>query len=88
MTDTATIRGALRAFVNDNFLYMRPDLEFTDDDSLLSKGVIDSLGVMEIVGFVEEEWEFTVDPSEMTERNFGTLAAIADFVASKAGAGG
>ena len=38
------IRQKLRAFVQDTFLYMRPDLRF-DDKSLFTTGVIDSLGV-------------------------------------------
>ncbi len=39
------IRQKLRAFVQDIFLYMRPDLRFGDDESLFTTGVIDSLGV-------------------------------------------
>lgn len=83
MTETATLLQTLRSFVQENFLYMRPDLKYADDDSLLAKGVIDSLGVMEIVGFVEETWQFTVDQSDVTEHNFGSLAAIARYVTAK-----
>src|SRR5690606_24739184 len=66
-----TIAQTLRSFIQENFLYMRPDLEYADDDSLLAKGVIDSLGVMEIVGFLEERFEMTVEQDDVTEQNFG-----------------
>lgn len=85
MTDSTAIRSALRSFVQENFLYMRPDLQYGDEDSLLAKGVIDSLGVMEIVGHVEETWGISVDQADITEQNFGTLAAIANYVAGKQG---
>jgi len=72
-----------RAYVVENFLYMRQDFRFDDQDSLLTKGVIDSLGVMELVEFVSAEFGVQVDPADITEENFGTLAGIARFVAAK-----
>jgi acyl carrier protein len=81
-----TIAQTLRSFIQENFLYMRPDLQYGDDDSLLAKGVIDSLGVMEIVGFLEERFEMTVEQDDVTEQNFGSVAAIARYVAAKRGA--
>lgn len=83
MTATASaVLPVLREFVQENFLYMRRDLQFTDDDSLLAKGVIDSLGVMELVGFVEERWSMSVQAEDITEANFGTLAGVARYVAA------
>jgi acyl carrier protein len=81
MEDSA-IRQTLRTYVEDNFLYMRRDLQFSDEDSLLRRGVIDSLGVMELVGFVEETWDLTIRPEDLTETDFGSLAAIAGYVAA------
>jgi len=72
-----------RAYVVENFLYMRQDFRFDDQDSLLTKGVIDSLGVMELVEFVSAEFGVQVDPADITEENFGTLAGIARYVAAK-----
>lgn len=85
MSDVAGIRQQLRAFIQENFLYMRPDLKFGDDESLFTRGVIDSLGVMEIVGHVEEHWGLAIDPDDVTEQNFGSLNALATYVASRVG---
>ncbi len=83
MTGTSEIRETLRAYVRDNFLYMRPDAAVGDDDSLLARGVVDSLGVMELVGFVEERWAVAVDPADITEDNFGSIAGMERYVAAR-----
>lgn len=73
-----------RAYVRDNFLYMRPDFVLGDDDALLAKGVIDSMGVMEMIGFLTSEFGIAVADEEVTEENLGSVSAIARFVTGKA----
>ena len=73
-----------RAYVRDNFLYMRPDFVLGDDDALLAKGVIDSMGVMEMIGFLTSEFGIAVADEEVTEENLGSVSAIARFVSGKA----
>ncbi len=73
-----------RAYVRDNFLYMRPDFVLGDDDPLLAKGVIDSMGVMEMIGFLTSEFGIAVADEEVTEENLGSVSAIARFVTGKA----
>jgi acyl carrier protein len=72
-----------RAFVRDNFLYMRPDVELRDDDGLLAKGIIDSMGVMEVLAFLKTEFGVEAADEEVTEDNLGSLSAIARFVDTK-----
>lgn len=75
----------VRAFVVETYLYMRPGTTLSDDDALLGKGIIDSLGVMELVGFVEATFGVRVDPAEITEINFGSVRGVARFVAARQG---
>lgn len=72
-----------RKFINDSFLYMRPGFVLGDNDKLMEKGVVDSMGVMEVMEFLESEFGVTPADDEITEANLGTLAAIARFVALK-----
>ena len=72
-----------KAFVVENFMYMRRNTQLGDDDSLLRTGVITSLGVMELVDWVETTYGFRVEPSEITEQNFDTARSIARFVLTK-----
>jgi acyl carrier protein len=72
-----------RDFVIENFMYMRKVKTIGDDESLLRTGVISSLGMMEVVEWVESTFGVSVDPDEITEQNFDTLRGIARFVSSK-----
>ena len=73
----------MRAFVEENFLYLHPGLELADGDSFLASGVIDSLGFVELVEEVQSRYSITVDDYEITEENFGSLKAITAFVQAK-----
>lgn len=74
------IMSRVRQFIQDTFLYMRPDFELQDDSSLLGNGVIDSMGMMEMIQLLDEEFGITVDDADITEENLGTLSAIAAYV--------
>lgn len=73
----------IRRYVRENFLYMRPEFEFADDENLLAHGIIDSLGAVELLGFVQDEFSITVEDEEVTERNLGSVRGIVEFVARK-----
>lgn len=82
MTDIEILRK-LRGYVTENYLYMRSDFELGDDDSLFETGVIDSMGVMELILLLEGEFGLTVQDEEITEDNLGSLRAIVAFVVRK-----
>ena len=80
---TADVRGAMRSYLEENFLYMRPDAELNDGDDFLALGIIDSLGFVELVEEVQSRYGLTIDDVEITEENFGSIDAIVRFVAAK-----
>jgi len=55
----------------------------SDTDSLVEQGVIDSLTMMELIGFLERTYEIQVTDNELIPENFETLSAIASFVEQK-----
>ena len=73
----------MRSFLEENFLYMHPGVELKDGDDFLALGIIDSLGFVELVEEVQARYGLTIDDVEITEENFGSIDAIAQFVASK-----
>lgn len=79
------IRTRVRAYLTENFLYMRPEYVPGDDDRLLERGVIDSMGVVEMLTFIEDEFGVQVADDEITEANLGSLRSIARFIAQKRG---
>ena len=84
MNDQNNVLEQAREFVVENFMYMRKVKTIGDSESLLRTGVISSLGMMEVVDWVESTFGVSVDPDEITEQNFDTLEGIARFVSSKA----
>ncbi len=77
------VRVELRTFIEDNFLYLRPGIELTDGDNLLARGILDSLGFVELVEEVQTRYAIAVEDDEITEDNFGSIEAISGFVARK-----
>ncbi|MEJ1161506.1 acyl carrier protein [Prosthecomicrobium sp. N25] len=83
MTDS--IEARIRRFIEDNFLFA-DDLEnFPAESSLLEAGVIDSTGVLELVGFLETDLGVPVADADIVPENLDSIAAIAAFVERKRG---
>ena len=57
------------------------------DTDLLREGAIDSMGVMELVSFLEDTFGLVVEDEEIVAENFRSLDRIAHYVASKQGIG-
>jgi len=83
MSNDEAVRRELRIFIEDNFLYLHPEIELKDGDELLKLGVIDSLGFVELVEEVQARYEVPISDVEITEENFGSIDRIVGFVARK-----
>ena len=81
------VRREVRAYIEENFLYLHPDVELRDEDDFLAKGILDSLGFVELVEEVQARYGLSVDDVEITEENFGSIEAIGRYVESKRVAG-
>ena len=65
--------------------YINPGVAIGDSDSLLERGIIDSLGVLTLVAFLEETYEIKIDEDDLMPENFDSLGAITSYVSSKLG---
>lgn len=77
------VRAALREFVVDRLAAASGRSDIGDEDDLIDSGVIDSLGIFQLVAFLEERFGVTVADEEITPENFGTLLAIERLVAAR-----
>jgi acyl carrier protein len=82
-TAQSEIITRVRAFVQENFLYMHSNFQLADDDRLLDKGVIDSMSIVEMISFIESEFGVQANEEDISDANFGSLAGIAQFVSEK-----
>ena len=74
----------LKAFFHvNNFLFGAEDSQFSDDESFLEKGLIDSTGVLELVGFVEEQYGIRFQDDEITPENLDSINRLIQFLNKK-----
>ena len=52
------------------------NVELTNSTNLIESGIIDSLGVMKMIAFVEQKYSVTLNPDDLVPENFETLDAI------------
>lgn len=83
----ADIEQAVRDHVVANYAVGSGSAAVGPDDDLLLSGLVDSMGVMEIIAFMEEAFGITVDDEDIVPENFRSLKAMADYVATKSAAG-
>ena len=81
----AQVSERTRAYITENFLYMRRDFRLDDNDSLLGSGIIDSMGVMEVISFIDSEFGVDVNDEDVTEENLGSIRAISRYVMARTG---
>lgn len=82
MNDLTKTTEKLRDFIVKQFaVAQRADL--ADDDSLIERGIIDSMGVLELVTFVESEFDIVLEDDEVAGDNFESIETLAAFVTSK-----
>ena len=72
----------IRAYIVDNFL-LGGDQELSPSQSLLESGVVDSTGVLELVGFLEQSYGIQVQDADLVPENLDTIDNIAAFVRRK-----
>lgn len=85
-TRAAETRGAIRAYVVSRFPAAK-NLDLDKPVSLLDSGVIDSLGILDIVAFLEESFGVQVRDEDLAPENFDTLAALERFVEARRATG-
>ena len=67
----------IKAFIVEEFMPDVPVEDLEDDYDLLTGGVVDSLGLLKVVAWLEDEFDIGVDDSELGPDSFRTVAAIA-----------
>ena len=80
-------RDEIREFVRSNF-FIPDDGGFTDAASLLELGVVDSTGVLEIIGFLEQTFGIAIEDDEIVPENLDSIDRIAAFVSLRRSAPG
>lgn len=82
MAAPITIRQQIREFILRNFLFGR-ERPLGDKDSLAKEGIVDSTGVLQLVSFLEETYNITVEDEELTPENLDSIDSITAYLHRK-----
>jgi acyl carrier protein len=77
------LQEKLRAFIVSEFLLEQQRDSIDLDDDLLSSGTIDSMGVMELVAYMEESLGVRIDDEDIVPETFRTLRALTELAVAK-----
>ena len=75
--------AALRGFVLENYLFSDDQSLLKNEDSFLASKIMDSMGVLELVSFLEEEFGVETEDQEMIPNNLDSIDKLVVFVESK-----
>jgi acyl carrier protein len=80
-----SVSADIEQFILSELTQGRGITEIDPSENLLSKGIVDSHGVMELVGFLEERFGISVGDEDLSPENFESVTSIAAFVEHKNG---
>ena len=75
------MKDEIRQFIVETFMYGEGEL--ADDDALFDSGIIDSLGFIKLLSFIEEKFNVAMDMSEVGMESFNTINEIVETIKSK-----
>jgi len=78
-----TIQFTLERFILDEILYADKNTRLDPDQSLLQSGILDSLGILRMVAYIEDQYGVNVDDGEVVPANFQTLNDMTAFLQRK-----
>jgi acyl carrier protein len=81
------VEPKIRQFIALNILYSGDTFSYSDDASFIQEGIIDSMGWMELVAFLEKDFGVKALPQEITPENFDSVNRLAAFIRRKTQAG-
>ena len=77
------IKTKVREYIVENFLFGDADPLADDGMSLLDGGIIDSVGVMELVAFLEQDFELSIEDEELVPENLDSVNNLCNFISRK-----
>ena len=77
------IKDIARKFIIDNYLLGSSKAIIGDDDSFLEKGIVDSIGIIELTSFLQRRFNVSIRPVEIVPENLDSLRNIDRFVTKK-----
>ena len=72
----------MKEFVINNFMFGKGD-SLENDTDFFEKGIIDSTGTLELVSFIEENYNISVLDNELIKENLSSLTKVNEYIKNK-----
>ncbi len=79
--ETEAMKSALMTFFRRNYSYFADEIK--EDESLIASGYIDSLGIIELINYLENTFNIRIYDSEVIPENFDTIRCISEYIQRK-----
>ena len=73
----------LIAYIQEQLLGANSGVDIDPSDDLLGSGLVDSMGMMSLINFIEERFDFKVPPEDMVIEHFMTVEAISSYLENR-----
>jgi acyl carrier protein len=77
------VESVINAYISRELVSKPELLPLQNDTALLECGILDSLALLSLLMFLEENFNIAVDDYEVIPENFNTIAAICAYVRSR-----
>lgn len=78
-----SIEDQVKDYIARNLLFSDNGFPYPDEASFLEEGIVDSVGVMELVAFVEEQFKVKVEDLDVTPDHFDSVRKLAAYIRQK-----
>ena len=75
-----SVKEMVRKYIAENILFSNKGYPYQDSTSFLDNGIVDSMNVMELVMFVEENFHFKVKDEDIVPDNFDSVECLANYI--------
>jgi acyl carrier protein len=77
-TDSASIK----AFIRSELIY-DDEKDFDEDTNLIERGIVDSMSLVRLISFIEENYDIQVQDEDIVPEHFSSLNKISSFIAER-----
>ena len=73
----------LRDFILENYLFTDDQSQLDNSDSFLGSGILDSMGILEMIHFLSDNYGIEVEGEEMIPENLDSINNLLAFIDHK-----
>jgi acyl carrier protein len=74
--------SSMKSFIRAELIY-EDDQDFDENTNLIQRGIVDSMSLVRLISFIEEQYDIRVQDEDIVPEHFSSLNTIANFIARR-----